>query len=860
MSPDGLVLPATHPKLKRENATLQIQADVELNTKLTSQPAESVEVRSENILFTEDQLPERTVLPGTIDETRTMDADATAALGNYLSRPVKIHSFTWNESDSFTTSPILIHPWHLYFNNTYIKRKLENFARLNCKLKLTFRFNASPFYYGLLRAAYDPMNTNRLAPVGTDDMIPISQAPGVWIEPNKATSVELELPFLWPHNWLNVGNAAEFTHMGKIMFTIFSPLRSANGVSGSGITVSTYAEAVDVTVAGLTLGAALQAGVVSAPATAIANIAGALKNQPTIGKFARAVEVGSRAVSTIASMFGFSNPPNVKDVNAVQNKSFHAFANTETSMPADKLSVDPHNEVTIDNSVAGVDGKDELGINYLSSKTSYLTQVDWQGSDAAGTKLMTYAVSPGICKTTLSGVTTSYFLPPVAWVGNMFRQWHGSMEVHIKIVKSQYHKGRLMVCWDPNGIPTATAETALFTEIIDLGDDRDEYTFVIPYKCTFPWCRVALKDNGVGIRSDCTPDPATCNGVIGIFVQNVLTAPAASPVVDVLLSVNAGPDMQFSIPRTMDLNATTLQLQADVSPIDDEDHKANEKLNLITVGETIVSLRPLLHRVSFSYSQLVGTNRTGPTSYVGRGLITSYNVFPRLPPVYGTDSASGLSWAAKTLTTGNVPCNFSANHPINWVLMGFVGYRGSTNVHANVICGGKIGLNMCSFSATRSHEDYIVSPSGQFRNAYTQMSQIDDSSSLSRNACIYVNSNGTRPARAMGHGGMSLTNCNTQSALSVNVPMYTPWKFMPAWPTYRDFVPQDGDRSSGIRYHDNVRIDTGFFLTEALDENQAWPVLDMYYSAGVDFQPVYFVGVPRFYAYPPPNAIDSMSP
>lgn len=837
-----------------------LQAAVENTDALTVQEGSNFLVHSENIVFEEESLPLVESLPATIDETRIMDKDATAALGEYLTRPVKIHSFTWNESDAFSTSPILIHPWSLYFSNAYIKRKLENFARINCKLKLTFRFNASPFYYGLMRAAYDPMNTNRLAPISVHDMIPISQAPGVWIEPNKSTSVELELPFLWPHNWLNIGNNAEFTNMGKLMFTLFSPLRSANGVTGTGITVSTYAEAVDVTVAGLTLTPALQAGVVSGPATAIADIAGALKKAPVIGKFARAVEVGSRAVSSIASMFGFSNPPNVKDVNAVQPKAFHAFANTETSMPIDKLCVDPHNETTIDNSVAGGDSKDELGINYLVSKTSYLTQVDWQGSDAPGTKLLTYQVCPGAIQTVETGPANyvrNKFMTPMAWVGNMFRQWHGGIEIHIKVVKSKYHKGRLLVCWDPSQVPTSGAETALFTQVLDLSSDQDEFSMVIPYKCTFPWSRFSLTSTATATRGDVVYDPSIANGVVAIFVQNVLTAPAASPVVDILLSVNAAPDMQYSIPITNPLHSTTLQCQAKVE-VDNQTHQLSDKLNLITVGESIVSLRPLLHRATYSMSQLIGANRTADSTYVGPGpLFHNFNLFPRLPPEYGF-SDYGLSWAGKVIAgSGAAPFNFSTTHPINYILMAFVGYRGSTNVHANVIAGGETGSAICSFAASRSHDSYIHSPTTQFRNGHTVTTPMSASSSISR---MFNTTTGTRRRHETGQGGMSLTNGNTQSALSVNIPMYSPWKFMPAWGPYRDFVPQNSDRSSGVPYFDAVRYDTTFFLPGEVDVNTSWPLLELFYSAGVDFQPVYFVGVPRSYDYDNPNAVNTFNP
>jgi hypothetical protein len=707
-----------------------------------------------------------------------------------------------------------------------------------------------------MRVAYDPMNTNRLNPLGVDDMIPISQAPGVWIEPQKDSSVELSLPFLWPHNWLDISNTNEFHHMGRLFFEIFAPLRSANGVNGAGINISTYIQAENVTVAGPTLALALQSGIISGPATAVANFARSVSNVPRIGPFARAVDVGARAVGVIASMFGYSNAPVLSDVQPVQPKSFHAFANTETSMPLDKLCVDPMNETTIDNSVAGGDSEDPLVISDLVQRVSYFGQTDWTDADAENTMLFSWTATPCLIHAASDGTgVMKWRMPASAWVSSLFRYWHGSMIYHIKVVKSRYHKGRLLVCWDPAPtVPVSGAETALFTKIIDLSSDQDEFEFAVPYKATQPWLRTNYKRDGFTVRGNCTPDVSTTNGCLAIYVQNRLTGPAVLPTVTVMVSVSAGPDMQFAVPLTNQVNATVLAVQS--GTIDEGDHKLSEKLNLITVGETIASLRPLLHRATLGYSQTVGSKETATLTYVGAGLVVNSNIFPRMPPPLGFDNTQGISWAVKNLSSGSAPFNYSPNHPLNWILLPFVGYRGSTNIHANVLDTPDVPF-ICSFAATRSHENHITSAVAQARNRFSVSSSTNTTSSLSR---LAASMQGDHTRRPWGHGGMSLTNPLTQSALSVNIPMYSQWKFQPAWPPYRDFVPSAADRNTGNRSYDNVRFDTSFIIRNTPDADTAWPVLDLYWSAGVDFQPVYFVGVPRMSIVALPTADDRWAP
>lgn len=849
-------VPLTEENYMQERMQYTTVQSGELNDAVEFPGLEATEQTiQQNVTFHDEEAPQTNTLAPNSDTSHLYDEDKRADLGEFLSRPVKIHSFTWSESDTFSTSPILIHPWSLFFNNSFIKPKIQNFSRLSCKLRLTFRFNASPFYYGLMRVAYDPLNTNRLAPIGVEDMIPISQAPGVWIEPQKTTTVEMVLPFVWPHNWLDVGSNAQFVNIGKIMFSIFSPLRSANGVTGSGITIATYASAEDVQIAGPSTATVLQAGVISGPATSVAGIARMISKAPVIGPFARAVDIGATAVSGIARLFGYSNAPVVSDVQPMHPKSFHAMANVETSMPIDKLSIDPENSVTIDNSVAGCTSADPLVVSDLINHISYFGQTDWSGSDSEGTLLFSVATTPGLVNW-VNGPSTSTIMrmTPLAWVSQMFKYWRGSIKFTIKLVKSPYHKGRLVVYWDPETRPAYGSEAALFTQVIDLSTEQDEFEIDIPYKAVQPWLKVNAKSDGFGVRSNAVIDQTVSNGYLGIYVQNILTGPAASPLVSVLVNVQGNKDLQFSVPMNLRpcVSMTTIQ-SGNVDGSSPEE--TNSKIALITVGETIASLRTLLHRASLSYTQPIGMPYVDASTLLPRGYIMNANFFPRLPLSYGF-GARGIGWAQKQLSTGSARFNYSTTHPINWVLMAFVGYRGSTNVHANVT-GFSTTQKLCNFSAERLHFGYDLHPNLQNVNRMSHW--VDATSPLVSVSACQTDGYGNFPFKALGQTGVSLTNQHTQSALSVNIPQYAPWRFMPAWAPYRDFVPLDNDRTVGLLADDNVRIDS-VLNTEATVDSTNWPVLDLYYSAGVDFQPLWFVGIPKIYIYGPLTADTSYEP
>jgi hypothetical protein len=573
---------------------------------------------------------------------------------------------------------------------------------------------------------------------------------------------------------------------------------------------------------------------------------------PVIGPFARAFDIGATAVAGIAKLFGFSNAPIVSDVVPHQPKAFHAMANVETSVPLDKLSLDPDNSVTIDNTVTGYVKEDPLAIAGIVTRESYIAQTDWTAADAEGTKLFTVAVTPALIRTE-SGAASSLIVygTPSSFVADFFKFWRGSLVLKIKIVKSSYHKGRILVHWDPHQIAAYGSETAVFTQVIDLADEQSEYEIVVPYKAAPPMLNCATESAGITVRGDCTVNRNMANGAISVYVQNKLTGPTVDPTVGVLLFWSSAEDMTFGGTDVPNNNQSLVAVQS--GSMDQSAVKVDEHMGLITTGENVASLRQILHRASLSFSQPVGCPMTGTGTYVGKGHLMNMNLLPRTPPEYGYYSRA-LFWGSKKLTTGSAPFNFAVTHPINTVLSAFVGYRGSTNVFVNVTSPDTLGP-VPSVSISRCYEDYDLATAYAGRNRWTLQSDGTKTTVALRNLSVVGNYN----FRGLGTSGMSLTHQSTQGGLNVNIPQYSQWRFQPAWGPYRDLLPDNSNRTMGIRLLDNARVDT-CFVSSRDTEVTTWPIMDVYYSAGVDFQPVWFVGVPKKYAFVPPNADDSYQP
>lgn len=189
----------------------------------------------------------------------------SADLQNFFSRPISITSIGWTEGTVINGS---FDPWHLYFNNTAVKKKLDNFAYMSCNLRVKFVINASPFYYGYSLFSYIPLYKyygtttldfgQSLTGPPANIAIPLSQMPHVNVYPQNCQGGEMVLPFFYPRDWLNVATAADLTNMGT--FYYFSPvaLQNANSTAGESATIQVLAWAENVKIFGPTASLSMQ--------------------------------------------------------------------------------------------------------------------------------------------------------------------------------------------------------------------------------------------------------------------------------------------------------------------------------------------------------------------------------------------------------------------------------------------------------------------------------------------------------------------------------------------------------------------------------------------------------------------------
>jgi len=662
----------------------------------------------------------------------------------------------------------------------------------------------------------------------------------------------MSLPFFLPYNKLDIGNITSgggtANIMGKLDYVVFVPLQSANSVASASVTIDTYAWMEDVELSSYTLvpqSDEYGEGVISKPATALADTVAEFKTVPYIGKFATATEIGARAVASIARLFGYTNVPVISDSQPFRSEPFPHLAATDIGYPVEQLTIDSKNELSVHPCAIGLSNEDELSIPHIAARESYITTATWNTTDTEDTLLFSAKVTPLNFYSSTDNPGGMIDMTPTSMLACLFKHWRGDLIYHFDVVASPYHKGRLVISHDPAGVSginilsTAGTANAVNTHIVDLAETTS-FEMRVPYQqpTTYSLTRTGttssfLTASACPWATGATPVAFTSqgdsNGYITMRVQTVLTAPVAVAPVNIIVSVRGAGNLEFANPSNTPIYLSTLAPQSheeldpahettpmQLGPSDAGYHSGRNRMHF---GETIACLRPYLRRMIY-----LGNLAYGPSgSTWANGDWIMAMAFHRLPPMFGFDPL-GLSTANGVIATASTfPMNYNNLTPLHWVMACFVAYRGSMNYSFDVTANGKLLSNVS-----------VIRDNNLTGNDNITLFSSTSTASISNRA--YLNMRRGRNT----NGGMTLTNQNTQTGVNVAIPNLSQYRFQ----TTDAATAHSGSIQDGSNY-ERCFLE----IKEGASINPNDVNIHEYVGAGLDFNLHYFLNVPTWYNY-----------
>jgi len=237
---------------------------------------------------------------------------------------------------------------------------------------------------------------------------------------------------------------------------------------------------------------------------------------------------------------------------------------------------------------------------------------------------------------------------------------------------------------------------------------------------------------------------------------------------------------------------------------------------LVNFGEHILSLRQLLRRHSLTRAVQIGV----PAHDIAVWKQNMYRV-PLSPGFYtnGLDSAKHIDG-----TAGTLGYNYVFMTPLQWILPAFIGQRGSISW----------AFNLDNTLATGQFRIYRIP------GVATTASDVQETSSAaasdSASARFLTNNSYS------GASGQSITNQNTQSGISVELPNYNNYRFQNTAPSNSN-SPSSSDGSQYDCHRLEISVSTKNVTTAGVC--RIW----QYASIGTDFNVHFFLNVPTLYIY-----------
>ena len=807
-----------------------IQMDVDQTEQVSDSQVE------QNVEFIEDNPVDKISFPTLLDDTYTQDVQPDVNLAQFLERPIDALSVEW-DAGGFTTTTFK--PWELFFDNAAVKNKIANFSYISCELNVEFRINSTPFNYGSMICAYHPLpkfSPNTLSVPNQLDRVCKSQRPHVWLYPQTNAGGVMRLPFFYFKNFLTLSSREELQDMGEIDLIEYVPLRAANGVVNSPVTIQVFIWATNVSLTGGTVAGVLQSAKdeydvepISRPASAIADAASYLTSVPIIGPFAKATEIGASAVSSVAKLFGYTDVPVISNSSPYKSLPFNGLSSAEISQPKDKFTLDPKAELTIDPQTVGLGNEDEMSIPYIVQKESFLTAYEWNISSAPNELLFNMSVTPTLREISAVSNGSEICYTPMSHCAQLFNNWRGDIIVRFKFISTVYHRGRIRFSWDPVGDLVSNPDTMniVFTKVVDLAVDSN-VEFRIPYMQAKMWQQTRSvqapdhpKDWQISGFTNLS-NQTFGNGTLTARVLTKLSAPAVDANISVMVFVRGAENLELANPVTLSDQLSNFNIQSASDEVEIVDignvGKVASTRYLINYGEAVCSLRTLLRRsVLADIIPLEPISDGNNSAYV----IVNYsmNKYP-IPPGFNPD----VTTRASTSIFTSEPYAFTHMTPFNWMQSAYVACRGSMQWDFNMNANGSSPVE--SIKLVRSLDLLPAEVLDSFNSA--------NGANLNSYSSFFINNT------TAGVSGLSLTNQRVQPGVSVELNQFNQNRFVSS----SNF---NTTRGLGLDNTDRETYKFQMFFANQGRNDIAGTLIERYSSIGTDFNFFFYLNAPITY-------------
>lgn len=411
--------------------------------------------------------------------------------------------------------------------------------------------NATPFQAGQVYVVHEPAYSDITTNTDLQRRETAVTMPHVILDMAEQTEAILECPFI--HVLPAMDRSSGTPAGGAIHYGLYTPLRVGSGApTYVSYTIWVHFKDLRFAVAYSQSGKPLmreskkatgEKGPIEEALLATGKVTTALSRIPLISSYIQPISWAAGIAARVAGAFGWSRPAQTEAITRIRYNETDYMANCDGAEPAMPLSASLCNRIAP--SVGYSDtAMDEMAIDHIKKRWGVVERFTWTTSNLAEVQLTNVAVLPRVGRVVseYTSIGTLYRHSPVAWLSGFFQYWRGSLRYRLRIAKTKFHSGRLMVVFKPGvtgaypgsvAAPVWADAPYCYSLVVDLRQSSI-VEFTVPYSSS----RVYSHHQ----------EPM---GVMAIFVVNQLVAPeVVASTIDITLEMCGGDDLEFAGVRT----------------------------------------------------------------------------------------------------------------------------------------------------------------------------------------------------------------------------------------------------------------------------------------------------------------------
>lgn len=517
------------------------------------------------------EVTELTALPSTMDSVTARPAGEVPmdsgliegmsdgqehALKAFLARPTIVSIGTWTSVAPANGILAAIYlPETIILASKALSQKISGFLGFRAKCVIRLQVNTNRFQQGRLLMNFFPQDNfmSRKYYTTITSLMYQTQLPRIDFDAATDTEVILEVPYVGPY--LAYDTTDGTGHVGVVNLIVYEPLQASSGELSAEYTIWAHFEDVELLYPTVSNTAYVpQAGgsrkmrvggdhseaeardpdgPVSGILMKVSRVADVLGEIPLLASVAKPTSWISSILSHTAAAFGFANPSNFAQACLYQQRTFAKAINVSGVDNSINMALLEDNHIRTLPSFAS-SGHDEMAFMHALSIPTWFRTITWTDTAVPFASLFAIQLLPINFREARGAV--GFNTTPITYIGNFFRYYRGSFRFRIKLVKTEFHSGRMAISFTPGYTAAAHVMTEaelpfVHKEIVDIRATT-EIEFVCPWVSTTPMLRTTAS-----------------YGTLNINVINELRHPDTVPnSISLIIEVSTADDFQFAVP------------------------------------------------------------------------------------------------------------------------------------------------------------------------------------------------------------------------------------------------------------------------------------------------------------------------